>query len=117
MSEKIDFSLSGSKNEVGELRGAGKLMLEFSDVSKSSIKLDYSQSDKSLLEVDSSVGIKFSADNTLTFSGGLDYNFMNKKINGNLGAQLVISKDIAANIEQSFATAGNTTKLTLTIKL
>jgi hypothetical protein len=117
MNDMIDLSMSGSKNEVGKFGGTGQIILSFKDISKSSLTFDYSHSDKVLLKVDSSVGIKLSADNTLTFSGGLNYDFMNKKINGNIGAQFIISKNIAAKIEQSFATKGNTTALTLTIKI
>ena len=69
MKDMIDLSLSGSKNEIGKFAGQGKLMLKFSDISKSSLTFDYSQPDKVLLKVDSSVGLKFSR--TAAIIGGV----------------------------------------------
>ena len=117
MNEMIDFSMNGVLNEKGKFGGTGILALKFSDITKSSLTFDYSGPDKVVLKVDSSVGIKIFADNTLTFSRGLGYNFMNQKINGNIGAEFIISKNIAAKIEQSFAAQGNNTALTIIIKI
>jgi hypothetical protein len=61
--------------------------------------------------------IKLSTDSSLTPSGGINYDFLNKSITGKVGIDLVVSKDVATTLgstrrgmsfEQSFNKTGNT---------
>lgn len=117
MNELIELSIKGTREEEGEFGGSGELTINFNDITKSSVVFDYSDPDKVILKLDSSVGFSVSAENTLTFSGGLDYNFINQEFGGRIGAKFTISKEIAVQIEQAFAKDKNKTTLTLTIKL
>lgn len=121
MAGSVTVTVKGSVDETateqtGALAGTGELSVDIQDISKTSIAVDYKEQDKVKVSVTSEAPIKLDADRSITLSGGINYDFLNKDITGNAGIDFVVSKDVAMSLEQSFNKSGNTIsgKLTFT---
>lgn len=112
-----ELQVQGSTNFGGQFRGRGQLTLFLSDAARARIALDYRNPDNILLSVDSTAGIRLSADDSLTLSGGLTQNLVNQEIRGKVGASLRLSRDLAAQIEQEFGAAGPRTSVSVRVRL
>jgi hypothetical protein len=113
MSGSVQVTIKGSVDETatqqtGTLAGAGALCLEIKDVTKSTLAVDYKEQDKVKVSVTSEAPIRLSADASITPSGGIDYDVLNKSITGTAGVDLVVSKEVAMSFEQQFNKSGNT---------
>jgi hypothetical protein len=114
---KVELRLKGSTNLAGEFTGKGELRIQISDAAKARLLLDYRRADRITVSVDSTAGIALSADDTLTLSGGLTRDVVNNAFGGKISAELEISKDLRAELEQSFGAAGARTSFELRLKL
>lgn len=114
---KAELQIRGSSNFQGDIRGRGQLTLFLSDATRADVTLDYRNPNQILLNVGSRAGIRLSADDTLTLSGGLNRNLVNQELRGNVKAQLKIGRDLAAELEQEFGASGPKTSMSLRLKL
>ena len=110
---KVTLSADAQAVE-GRITGKGCLKLDFAATSFS-LDMDYKSSDKIVLNLSGSQGVKLSADSTLKLSGGLTYDMVNRDWQGEVGMKLVISKAVAAQLEQELKGRGSKTRLSVTI--
>jgi len=113
MAGTVKVTVNGSVDETataqtGVLAGSGKLTVDISDMSKTSISVDYKNQDKLKISLQSADKINLNADNSITLSGGIGYDVLNKGLTGNAGINLEVSKDVAMSFDQSFNKSGNT---------
>lgn len=113
----VELELEGRTTVAGRFRGSGALTLFLSDATKAKIGLDYRSPDRILLTVESTGGIRLSADDTLTLSGGLTRDLVNREIAGEVKARLKLARDLQADIEQTFGGRGPTTSVTVKLRL
>jgi hypothetical protein len=92
---------------TGVLAGNGTLTVDIKDINKTSIGVDYQDEDRLKVKLQSSETVKLFADESLTLSGGIGYNVLNKTITGNAGINFEVSKDIKMSFDQSFNKSGN----------
>lgn len=112
-----ELEVSGVTDFRGSFKGKGSLTLYLSDAAKAKVALDYRGPDRVLLSVESEAGIRLSADDTLTLSGGLSRDLVNQEIRGHVKAKLKLSRDLAAEIEQEFGASGPRTSVAVKLKL
>jgi|GEM_PF-2493016 hypothetical protein len=113
MSGSVTVTIKGGVDETatsqtGTLAGTGALSVDIHDISKTTIAVDYKEQDKVKVSLSSEAPIKLDADSSLTLSGGLTYDFLNKSITGKAGIDITVSKDVAMSFEQAFNKSGNT---------
>jgi hypothetical protein len=113
MSGSVTVTVKGSVDETatsqtGTLAGTGALTVDIHDITKTSIAVDYKEQDKVKVSVTSEAPIKLSTESSITPSGGINYDFLNKSITGKAGIDFVVSKEVAMSFEQSFNKTGNT---------
>ena len=117
MSSHVRIEVKGSTDFAGEFRGKGQLRFDISDAAQAKIALDYRSPERILLQIESSVGIKLSGDDTLTLSGGLTRDLVNQELSGEVSARLKIAKDLDVTIEQEFGGSGPRTSVALKLTL
>jgi hypothetical protein len=113
MAGSVTVTVKGSVDETatsqtGTLAGTGTLSVDIHDITQTSIAVDYKEQDKVKVSVTSEAPIKLNTASTITPSGGIDYDFLNKSITGKAGIDFVVSKEVAMSFEQSFNKTGNT---------
>jgi hypothetical protein len=84
---------------------------------KAKLVVDYKRPDSIVVSLDSTVGIKLSADDSLVLSGGLTQDLVNGEVKGRVSAHLRIAKDLSAELEQRFGASGPVTSFELRLKL
>jgi hypothetical protein len=114
---KVELRLRGSTNLAGDFKGKGELRIQISDAAKARLLVDYRRPDRITVSVDSTAGIRLSADDTLTLAGGLTRDVVNNTFGGKIRAELKISRDLKAELEQSFGATGPTTSFELSLRL
>lgn len=112
-----ELEVDGSRNFRGQFGGKGRLTLFLNEAAKAKIALDYRSPDNLLLSVDSTAGIRLSADDSLTLSGGLSRDLINQEMGGKVGVKLKIARDLAAEFEQEFGASGPKTSVSVTLRL
>lgn len=117
MSEHIELEVKGSTDFSGRVAGQGRLTLQVSDAASASVGVDYRNADRLLLSLESTAGLRLSADDTLTLSGGLTHDLLNQELGGRVRARLKIDKRVSASLEQRFDRRGPATSVELRITL
>ena len=112
-----ELQVDGSTSFRGRFRGKGRLTLFLRDATQAKIALDYRSPDSLLLSVESTAGIRLSTDDSLTLSGGLSRDLINREMRGKVGVKLKIARDLAAEIEQEFGASGPKTSVSVTLRL
>lgn len=113
----IELEIRGSTDFTGRLAGRGKLTLHVSDAAKASIGVDYRNADRLVLSLDSTAGLRLSADDSLTLSGGLTHDLLNREFGGKVSARIRLSDRLGATIEQEFGRKGAVTSLDVRLRL
>ncbi|MFQ5890205.1 MAG: hypothetical protein ACE5JR_09145 [Gemmatimonadota bacterium] len=117
MSHHIELEVKGSTDFAGRFTGKGRLTLHISDATKALVGLDYRRPDRLVLNLHSTAGLKLSADDTLTLSGGLTHDLLNQRLGGKVSARLKIANSLGASIEQEFGQSGPRTSLSVKLRL
>lgn len=112
-----ELEVEGTTTFQGRFRGRGRFTLFLSDAAQAKIGLDYRSPDSVLLSVESTAGIRLSADDTLTLSGGLSRDLVNQEIRGRVAAKLRIARDLSAEIEQEFGASGPKTSVAMKLRI
>lgn len=112
-----ELAIDGLATYAGELRGKGVLTLHLSDAARARLTLDYRRDNRLVLAVDSTAGLRLSADDTLELSGGLTHDVLNRDLHGRVKARLSLSRDLTAELEQEFGSDGPDTSLSIKLRL
>ena len=116
MTEKVQFSLSGTARKfAGEISGSGSLKFE-TDASTYCFQLDYKSKDKVILTLSGTQGIKLSAGSRLKFSESISKNLVNSTWEGKYVIRLEINQGIAAQLSQEFLEDDTRTSAEITIR-
>jgi hypothetical protein len=114
---KAELELRGATTAKGQFKGKGTLTLFLSDAARAKIGLDYRSPDRILLSIESTGGIRLSADDSLVLSGGLTRDLVNGEIGGEVKARLKIARDLQAEIEQEFGASGPKTSVAVKLRI
>lgn len=113
----VELRIKGDTDLSGEFRGKGEFTLHVSDAARARFLLDYRRPDSLTVTLESTVGIQLAADDSLTLSGGLSRDVFNGQVKGHVSARLRITKDLSAELEQSFGPSGPKTSFELKVRL
>ena len=117
MSEHIELKISGSSDFEGRIAGKGTLSLELSDAAEARVLFDYREDRRLRLGVESKVGLRLGADDTLLLSGGLTRELLNQELEGRVSARLKLARDLDVEMEQAFGPRGGKTSMSLLVRL
>lgn len=117
MSEHIELKVRGSKDFSGRIAGRGTLTLELGDASEAKLLFDYREDSRLRLGLESGVGLRIGADDTLRLSGGLTRELLNQELEGRVSARLKLARDLDVEVEQAFGSRGGKTSMSLTLRL
>jgi hypothetical protein len=111
----ISGNVSGYQEKTATLAGSGKLLIEIPDITKSSVSVDYKEEDKLKLSLESIESLKFTADQSLKFTGDVGYDFFKKTVDGKIGIDFDMSKNVAMTFGQEFGKKDGTTSASITL--
>lgn len=115
MSEKVEIRLKGESEADGEIEGSGTLTLHVDDASRASLEIDYSSPDEILVALRSRAGIRLSADDSLTLTGGVERQIGLDQAAGEVGAELRIGRSHRVKVEQEFRPGPDRTSLEVSV--
>ncbi len=119
MSKGIVITVENKSKEnsiTGEITGKGELFIKLDADNLFKLTADYATPDKLVLSFGAGFTWQLDKDSQFKLSGGLQYDMFDGTASGNLGAEIIIDRDIAAKIEQSFNSQGGKTTLQLKIR-
>lgn len=111
-----ELRVRAETDHAGEIRGKGTLTLFLSDAARARVSVDYRRGNRLVLAVDSRAGIRLGADDTLTLSGGLSRDLFDRELTGHVSAELELSRNLVAELEQEFGADGPTTSVHLRLR-
>ncbi len=102
MANDFTLSLTAEETNKGSISGKGTIRLKI-DLTDLQFKLDYRKEDRLILNLTASQGIKISTSGTLTFSGDLSRDLVNRNWDGSVKIQLDMKKSVSAALQHSFS--------------
>lgn len=113
--DRVEIRLRGESEAGGEIEGSGRLTLHVADASRASLEIDYSSPDEILVALRSRAGLRLSADDTLTLTGGVEREVGLGRTEGEVGAELRIGRDHRVKLEQEFRPGPDRTSLEVSL--
>lgn len=114
-SHHVRMKLRGSGDFDGAFHGNGQLSFAFSDATRSSLEVDFSTPDELVVALETTTGLRLSADDSLELTGGLGWDRVEKELEGEVEAELRIGRDLGVVVSQSFVPGPDTTGLEVTL--
>lgn len=114
-SHHVRMKLRGGGDFDGEFHGTGQLSFAFSDATRSSLEVDYSTPDELVVALETTTGLRLSADDSLVLAGGLEWDRIAEELEGEVEAELRIGRDLGVVVTQTFVPGPDTTGLEVTL--
>lgn len=114
-SHHVRMKLRGDGDFDGEFHGTGQLSFAFSDATDASLEVDFSTPDELVVALETSTGLRLSADDGLVLAGGLSWDRVAEQVEGEVEAELRIGRDLGVVVSQSFVPGPDTTGLEVTL--
>lgn len=114
-SRHVKLRLRGAGDFDGEFHGTGRLSFAFPDATRSSLEVDFSTPDELVVALETSTGVRLSADDSLVLSGGLSWDRLERELEGEVEAELRVGRDLGVVVSQSFVPGPDTTGLEVTL--
>lgn len=114
-SHHVRLRLRGAGDFDGEFRGTGELRFAFSDATRSSLEVDFESPDEMVVSMETTTGLRLSADDSLVLTGGASWDRLEREMEGEIEAELRIARDLGVVLSQSFEPGPDTTRLDVTL--
>lgn len=114
-SRHVKLRLRGAGDFDGEFHGSGQLRFAFSDAVRSSLEVDFSTPDELVVALETTAGVRLSADDGLVLSGGLGWDRLEGELEGEVEAELRVGRDLGVVVSQTLVPGPDTTGLEVTL--
>ncbi len=114
-SHHVKLRLRGAGDFDGTFRGSGQLRFAFSDAVRSSLEVDFSTPDELVVALETTAGVRLSADDGLVLSGGLEWDRLERELEGEVEAELRVGRDLGVVVSQTLVPGPDTTGLEVTL--
>lgn len=111
----VKLRLRGASDFDGEFRGRGQLSFAFSDATRSELQVDFEGPDELVVSLETTTGLRLSADDSLVLSGGMSWDRLDRQLEGEAEAELRIGRDLGVVLSQSFEPGPDATRLDVTL--
>lgn len=102
MANAIKLTFLCEQKSSGEVSGKGTISFKLA-LTDLSFGVDYRKEDKLILQLTATQGLHICTNGTLTFSGEINSDLMNRVWDGSVKIQLEISKKCAASLKHTFS--------------
>lgn len=114
-SHHVKMRLRGAGEFDGAFHGSGRLRFAFSDAMRSSLEVDFSTPDELVVALETTAGVRLSADDGLVLSGGLEWDRLERELEGEVEAELRVGRDLGVVVSQTLVPGPDTTGLEVTL--
>jgi hypothetical protein len=113
---RLTIDLNGVTDTQGTVEGSGALTINVTDAAQAALNVDYSTADKVTVTLSSAAGFTLRSHHlTLNAAGAVKP--LSGEWLGTAGLTFEVSRNVAMQLQQQWARAGNTTSLGVTIHL
>ena len=113
---RLTIDLAGVTDTQGAVEGSGTLTVAVTDASQAALNVDYSTADKVTVTLSSQAGFRLKSHN-LTLNAAGSVKPLSGEWQGAAGLSFEVSRNVAMQLQQQWARAGNTTSLGIAIHL
>jgi len=116
MANELTLSLTAQETNKGSISGKGTISFKI-DLTDIRFNVDYRKEDRLIFNLAATQGLKISTKGTLTFSGDLSRDLINRSWDGSVKIQLDIQKTVSASLQHSFDPKKKSIRFDLKINL
>ena len=116
MANEVKLTLITEKKEKGTVTGNGTISFRL-NLTDLKFNVDYRDEDHLTFKLSASQGLKVSTKGSLTFSGSLEHDLLNRSWDGTVTIQMDIKKTVSATLSHRFNQKKKTIRFDLKIAL